>query len=161
VRLLATGVVVACATGCPADDGDPGPCDGAGDPAIELRQRGEDALIVDGSELPVFPPPQGGVWTELDVRLLGISPDEVESLRVDVVDGGGTILAAEFYLGEGLPLLCRMDGSIEIDNMPVGFGDLELLEQLDGVGATMTTTLSHPGGDSVSTVAVTLRADTF
>lgn len=153
-------VFVSLVSGCP-EDPEPGPCDGAGEPAIELRLRSEDTLIVDGSELPIFPPPQGGVWTEIDVRLLGVAVDDVESLRVDVVDGGGAILGAEFYLGAGLPLACREEGFIEIDNMPVALGDLSRLEELDGVGATLTTTLTHPGGDTVSTLAVTLRADTF
>jgi hypothetical protein len=140
---------------------DPGPCNGVGDAAIELRERGGDTLLVDGSELPIFPPPQGGVWTEIDVRLLGIAAADVESIRVDVLDEGGATLGAELYLGDGLPLACRMDGAIEIDNMPVQLGDLAALEELDGVTATMTTTLSHSEGEVVSTIADTLHAEDF
>lgn len=157
---LASSVSAWGAVACGAE-ADPGPCNGVGDPAIELRERGAVTLLVDGSELPIFPPPQGGVWTEIDVRLLGIAADDVESIRVDVLDESGATLGAEFYLGEGLPLACRMDGSIEIDNMPVQLGDLPALEELDGATATMTTTLSHAEGDLVSTIAVTLRAEDF
>ena len=157
---LASSVLAWSAAAC-GGDGDPGPCNGVGDPAIELRERNADVLLVDGSELPIFPPPQGGVWTEIDVRLLGIAAADVESIRVDVLDESGAPVGAELYLGEGLPLACRTDGSIEIDNMPVQLGDLSALEQLDGVAATMTTTLAHADGDVVLTLAVTLRAEAF
>ena len=149
-----------CAAAC---EGEPaaGPCNGDGEPAIELTQRNGETPIVDGADLPIFPPPQGGVWTEIDVRLLGVVVDEIDSVGVDVLDADSASLGSELYLGENLPLLCRSDGSILIDNMPVGFGDLSQLERLDGVGATMITTLAHARGDTVSTIAVTLRADTF
>lgn len=160
VLALVCCVAASGAAGC-EDEPSTGACRGEGEPRIELAQRNGETPIVDGADLPIFPPPQGGVWTEIDVRLLGVTVEEIESIRVDVLDAGSAILASELYLGENLPLLCRVDGSIEIDNMPVGFGDLSLLEALDGVGATMIITLAHGGGDTVATAGVTLRADSF
>jgi hypothetical protein len=157
-RIAAGAIAILCLA---CDDPPPEVCDGAGDAAVELHQREDPGRIVDGSEVSVFPPPQGGVWTEIDVTLIGVRTDDVTSLRVDIMDEGNVLLGSEFYLGEGLPLACQMDGTIEIDNMPVGFHDDTVLEDLEGVEATMTTTLAHAGGEVVDVVAVTLRVGSF
>lgn len=150
---------VCVVAGCQPSD--PTVCNGAGAAAVEVYQRGDADEIIDGSDVPVFPPPQGGVFTELDVRLLGVTTDELVSIRVDVVDGGGDLLAAQLYAGDGLPLTCRPDASILIEDMPVGFNASVDLEELEGVDVTMTVRLAHGGGDTEVERAVTLRVTDY
>lgn len=138
-----------------------GVCDGEGAAGVEVFQRGEPDEVLDGSDVPVFPPPQGGVFTELDVRLLGVTTDEIVSIRVDIFDAGGDLLAAQLYAGDGLPLACQPDASILIEDMPVGFNASVVLEELEGVDAAMTIRLAHDGGDTEVERAVTLRVTDY
>jgi hypothetical protein len=102
---------------------------------MEVFQRKDDIEVTEGSDLPVFPPPQGGVFTELDVYFIGVHPDAVDSIRIEVTDSAGAALAVQQY--NLLPLRCLQDDALFIDNMPVGFYESTVLDELEGVPATL------------------------
>lgn len=125
---------------CPDEpSGDDGGCPLPGaTPAITLApDQGDADVLVDGAVVPVFPPPQGGVFTELDVELTGVDADDVEQLRIEITDASGPRLATQVYFGSGLPLRCIESGALTIDALPVGFDESVELSQLDGVAITL------------------------
>lgn len=147
---------------------DPGPepqdaCSGGdGDPEIHLADREGAVELSDGDELAVFPPPQGGVFTELDATLVDMRRDELVNLRVDVVNADtGASLAAVRYFGDQIPLSCVEEGLQTIDNLPVGFSEELFLPDLDGAAVVLTGTLETDRGDFATSYAVTLRATDY
>jgi hypothetical protein len=134
---VAIAVIVAPALGCPAQG--EGACEGDGDLAVELRPNHGDTSPIDaGSAVPIFPPPQGGVFTELDVALRGLVADDLAQLQIRITRDDGASLATVTYQGSGLPLLCEDDGSLSVTGLPVGFSLTYDLEDLDGDAATFT-----------------------
>jgi hypothetical protein len=129
------------ATGCPEPEPDLTGCPAAGvEPSIVARpNRLDTSPLADGSSVPVFPPPQGGVFTELDIELAGIAAEDLEELRVEVLDPANSeIIAAQLYFGDGLPLTCNDDGVLVVRNLPVGFNDSTDLAELDQVGVMLS-----------------------
>lgn len=156
----------ACLAGCPDepdDDDDGGGCPAPGAPlAITLApDQGDAPPLVDGDDVPVFPPPQGGVFTELDVELTGVDADDVEQLRIEIDDGTAQPLATQVYFGSGLPLRCVESGALTIDALPVGFDESVSLAQLDGVAVTLRATVTTADDSFDSNLAVVLRVTEF
>lgn len=147
-------------TGCPAP-APSGPCGtDDGDPVLSLGNRGGGPLLVDGAEVEIFLPPQGGVFTELDVTIDGLAQSDLESLHIVFEDrDAGEPLADVRYVGEVLPLLCtEEDDALVVQRMPIGFTDPVVLADLDGVAATVTGTLETSRGDFGVGYEVVLRA---
>ncbi|MCX4240600.1 hypothetical protein [Paraliomyxa miuraensis] len=146
--------------GCPGPD--PGPCGGEGDPVLTLTNRGGGAVLDDGIEVDVFPPPQGGVFTELDVTIENLELSELQYLRVEVVttDTAESLAYVRFF-GEYTPLVCNEDGVLAMEYVPVGFNEYYLLTDLDGVAATLTGTLETTRGDFSVGHDVVLRATDY
>jgi hypothetical protein len=152
-------VLAAALAGCPEPEPS-GPCGPEdGDPVLTLANRGGGPRLADGVEVEIFLPPQGGVFTELDVTLEGLAQSELESLHIVVEDRDtGEPLADVRYLGSVIPLLCTEDDVLEVQYMPVGFTDPVVLAELDGVEATVTGTLETTRGDFSVGYDVVLRA---
>lgn len=129
--MLSLGVVVL--GGCPEDP--PGePCSGPGDPVLTLANRTASVDLATGREVEVFPPPQGGVFAELDVTIADMGMSELEYLRVSIEDvATGEQYATVRYFGESIPLRCvEEDEVLTADNLPVGFVQMYQLDDLDG-----------------------------
>lgn len=135
--------------GCP-DDPPPGDCAGEGDGELIVSRRDDDApVLVDGDELDVFPPPQGGTFTELDVAIAGLRDDEIDTLRIDIARrDDGSPLAAQRYQGAALPYLCQPDDTLIVQNMPVAFFESVVLNELEGVEVSMSV-VAEIGDDEV------------
>lgn len=153
-------LVAVMLAGCPAEPEPSGPCGSeAGDPVLTLANRGGGPVLADGVDVEIFLPPQGGVFTELDVTLEGLAQSELEYLHVVFEDRDtGEPLADVRYLGNVIPLLCTEDDVLEVQYMPVGFTDPVVLAELDGIEATVTGTLETTRGDFSVTHDVVLRA---
>lgn len=146
--------------GCPAP-APSGPCGtDDGDPVLTLGNRGGGPLLTDGADVEIFLPPQGGVFTELDVTIEGLSQSDLEYLHIVFEDrDGGEPLADVRYVGEVLPLLCTEDDdALVVQKMPVGFTDPVVLADLDGVAATVAGTLETSRGDFSVAYDVVLQA---
>ncbi len=155
------GVVLALAGGCgePASDD---ACDGAGDVVLTARPNRLDLRAIDDdSEVPVFPPPQGGVFTELDVAIAGVAIDDLDRVRVGIDDDSGAPIATQEYNGAGLPLVCQSDETIGIAlvvaDLPVGFDLSAELTELDGMAATLRLGVDTPDGATDVSWSVVLR----
>lgn len=150
--------VLLATTACPEPEPEPEACAGAGDPVLSLANRdGGDALMA-GDEVEVFPPPQGGVFTEFDVTIEDMAASELEALRVTIErDSSGEALATVRFFGEGLPLLCTEEEVLVVDNLPVGFDASVTLDGLDGVPVVITATVETADGDFISRYDATLR----
>jgi hypothetical protein len=151
--------------GCPDDGPPPGDCPGGGDRELEVSRRDDDApVLVDGAELDVFPPPQGGTFTELDVVIVGLRADQIDELRVDVqrLDDGSP-LSAQRYTGEAVEFgsLCQPDDTLLLQNLPVGFFDSVVLEELEGVAATLTVAATVGDDEVRFEVDVVLTVTSF
>ena len=158
--VLALALASAALTGCP-NPASSGPCgDEAGDPVLTLANRGDGPVLSDGAEVEIFLPPQGGVFTELDVAIDGLAHERLEYLRIRFDDRAtGESLADIRYLGDAIPLLCEEDDdALVIQYMPVGFTDPVVLADLDGVQAAVTGTLETNRGDFSVTHGVVLVA---
>jgi hypothetical protein len=155
---LAWGLGLLGLAGCPGPE-PTGPCgsDG-GDPVLTLANRGGGAALADGVEVEVFPPPQGGVFTELDVTIDALDVRELEFLRIDIAaTGSGEALSAVRYFGDAIPLRCTEEEVLVVDYLPVAFVDGVILSELDGVEATVTGTLETTRGDFAVEHDVVLR----
>ena len=154
--LFALLLLAACE---PDGDDDSGPCAGGALAASATPNRLHEMPLDDGVEVPVFPPPQGGVFTELDVAIFGTSAEQVEWVRVRVDDASGAMIANQEYRGEGLPLQCLPEGNLVVYDLPVGF-DASVLDpaQLDGEQATLRLGIDTRVGDLVEEWSVVLRA---
>ena len=145
-------------TGCPGDGGDDGPCGADGDVSATAQpNRLDTSPIADGSEIPVFPPPQGGVFTELDVRIDGAPMEDLELIRVFIADDAGQQLANVQYQADGIPLMCDEDDTLVVFNLPVGFDLSVMLPELDGMPATMMLGVDTVAGTFEETWSITLR----
>ena len=163
-RYRGTGLVLAALLlgGCPEEpEPPPDACAGGGEPTIALANRSGGDELADGDEVEVFPPPQGGVFTELDVTVQSLFPERLEYLWVRVVTPGGQELAVVRFFGDSIPLRCTQAGHYEIDNLPVGFSDALTLQDLDGVSATLTGLLETTEGDFETQYEVVLRATDY
>jgi len=151
LELLVLGGCPAPASPCGSEDGEP---------VLTLANRGGGPELVDGAEVEIFLPPQGGVFTELDVSIDGLAHDDLERLHIVFEDRDtGESLADVPYVGHLIPLLCvEEDDVLVVQRMPVGFTDPVVLENLDGVAATVTGTLETARGDFGVTHDVVLRA---
>lgn len=138
-----------------------GLCEGVPSTAVDLSvaTRFEDVALADGDSVPVFVPPQGGIATEFDLRLVGVGLDTVDELRLEVmrVDTGVSV-AAVTYSGGGLPLECVQDGELRLRAVPVPFADGLTLESLDGAEVQVVGTLVRTDGDLAESVS-TVRLD--
>lgn len=158
------GCIAAC-TVTPAceRDTDSGACDpGGAEPALDVapNRLSPDALQ-DGAELPVFNPPQGGVFTELDVSVRGIATEDLLSIGFVVTRDDDDIIANQRYMGAGLPLMCQSDGSQRIPDVPVGFDLDVVLLDLEGVPARLEAVVETPDGDVEASADVVLRVIEF
>lgn len=161
VRALALGLAALGLAGCPAPP-PPQPCGSVdGDPVLTLTNRGGGPELADGVVVDVFPPPQGGVFTELDVIIDDLDAGELEFLRIqiDAIDTRES-LASVSYFGDAIPLRCDDDERLVVDYLPVAFLDGVSLDGLDGVEATVSGTLETTRGDfSVEHDVVLHRTD--
>jgi hypothetical protein len=133
------GAVAASLFGCPAAP--EGECDGAGPVAVEVApNHGDRSVVVDGGEVAVFIPPQGGVFTELDVAILGARAEGVAALRVRIDDGLRDLADVSFD-GDRLPMRCDAEDRLVVDDTPVGLAPDVELESLDDLPATLQVTL--------------------
>lgn len=145
-------------TGCPGDGEDEQACAGSGElTATAQPNRLDESPLEDGSEVPVFPPPQGGVFTELDVRIGGVTQDDLEMIRVRIEDEAGEQLANVQYQGAGLPLMCDEDDTLVVLNLPVGFDLSVMLPDLEGVQANVLLGIDTAQTTLDQTWSVTLR----
>lgn len=164
--LVGAGLLAGCPGPGPDPDPDPepeGPCGNAdGDPVLALANRGGGTEIADGAEVEVFPPPQGGVFTELDVTIDGLDPNDLDRLVITIVSQEtGLFLANVTYLGDVIPLRCTEDEVLVVQYTPVGFIDPVDLEALDGEAATLTGTLFTARGEFAVTHDVVLRVTDY
>lgn len=160
-RSVALAVVALVLAGCPGPD-DPEPCAGEGEPVLTLANRGGGTVLADGVQVDVFPPPQGGVFTELDAVIENLGASELEYLRVtiDATDTGEQLAHVRFF-GEYIPLQCTEDEVLVVEYLPVGFMESYLLTDLDGVTARVTGTLETTGGEFSTGYDVVLRATDY
>lgn len=142
--LLLMGVAL---FGCEPDE--PDPCSGG--PGAELSataNQGGGAPLADGGELPIFPPPQGGVFSELDLSITGVAQDNIDTLHVVVTEQGGEVLADN--TNTKFPLACQVDDSVMIADLPISYKDeYQLVFDLDGRDVTLEITIDLADGDSL------------
>lgn len=152
-------LAAALLAGCPEPQPS-GPCGPEdGDPVLTLANRGGGPRLADGVDVEIFLPPQGGVFTELDVTIDGLDQSELDTLHVLVeARATGAPLADIRYVGSVIPLLCTDDDVLAVQYMPVGFTDPVSIDALDGVEATVTGTLETTRGDFSVAHDVVLRA---
>jgi len=134
----AVGLTLLFSTAC-AETPSPGACSNTDAPVLTLANRQVDAPVLrDGDEVDVFPPPQGGVFTELDVGLLGVAPEDLQRLHV-TIDSVGSLgrLASASYLEGELLLWCSEDGVLQVEDLPVAFDDAFGLRDLHGESAAL------------------------
>ncbi len=122
-------VFVAC-----AEAPSPGACSSTATPALTMANRQVTAPVLrDGDQVDVFPPPQGGVFTELDVGIRGVAASDLERLEVNIeAVGASGRLASASYLESELLMWCSDDGWLEIEDLPVAFDDAFGLPDLHG-----------------------------
>lgn len=144
-RSGALALLLALLPGCP-DDPPPGDCPGGGERDLLISRRDDDApALSNGAQLDVFPPPQGGTFTELDVVIAGVAASQIDELRIDVVrSDDGSAIAAQRYTGEAIEFgsLCQADDTLLLQNLPIGFFASVVLEELEGVGVQMSVVLT-------------------
>lgn len=160
MSMRALALASALLAGCPAPPPS-GPCGtDDGDPALTLGNRGGGPVLADGADVEIFLPPQGGVFTELDVTIERLAQSDLEYLHIVFEDRDTSEPLADVrYVGEVLPLLCTEDDdTLVVQRMPVGFTDPVVLADLDGVAATVTGTLETSRGDFGVEYDVVLRA---
>lgn len=158
-RILGRSLPLVVLTGCPDPPGPPPePCSGPEDPALQLSNRRGPVDLAMSPEVEVFPPPQGGVFAELDVVIedMGLSELEYLWVAVDSVPAGEQFAYVR-YFGDSIPLRCtEEDEVLEVDNLPVGFVEMYELDDLDGRAARVTGTLETLSGEFSVEYDVTL-----
>lgn len=156
-RGIKAGLAVLLSTGC-SEPPAPGECPSSDEPTLAFTNRNETSALVDGAEVEVFPPPQGGIFTELDVSIDGVSPSDLETLLITVESSGGLgTLASVTYRGSQLPWWCSEDDVLLIDDLPVGFADHLDLPGLDSEPAVLEGTVTTRSGDVTASVDVVLQ----
>lgn len=146
--------------GCP-EPPPPLPCEGPDDPQLVLSNRREASDLGQQGLVEVFPPPQGGVFAELDVAIRSMALEELEYLRV-VVESvpAGEEYANVRYFGDSIPLICAEQGEgqewLEVANMPVGFTEMYQLDEFDGRPAKVTGIVETAAGEFPVEYDVTL-----
>ncbi|MEM9458808.1 MAG: hypothetical protein AAGF11_31815 [Myxococcota bacterium] len=117
---MTTAMIAGLSTGC-AEAPAPGRCPSIDDPVITLANRRGAAPLRDGDDVEVFPPPQGGVFTELDIGIVGVPLEDLEQLHVTLDSSGSLgLLASVRYLGSAMPMWCTDDDVLQIDDLPIG-----------------------------------------
>lgn len=157
--LLVCGTLVLGA--CPPPPPPDGPCSAAGDPVLMLSNRDGGPELTEGDEVEVFPPPQGGVFTELDVNIDNMAVSELDILRVTIESTAGEELANVGFFSSSLPLRCMESGQLEVDNLPVGLASSVQLTEADGVAVQLRGTLETTMGEFESVYDVVLRATDY
>lgn len=127
-----------------------------------MAERGTASPLDQQTTLSVFEPPQGGVATELDVTFVGITLDDLENVRVEVVDPQGVAVAVASFFGSSLPLECNDDASLLVRSMPIPFNDGLLPDALDGTSVTVRASIIRDDGETAAMdYAVTLAATEY
>ena len=147
--------------GCPEPSGE-GPCAPAGPVELEVADRGEPTLD-EGDVLEVFFAPQGGVFSELDLRVTGLDPGDLEKLVVDLRDVSDQAqLAQEAYGGDAIErmFVCRPDGAWSLERVPVAVLDDDL-ERLDQTRAQLRVELVTGEATTTFERTVVLEASEF
>lgn len=159
--LFLLGAPLLAIAACPSDPSDPEPCAAEGDPIVTPSSR-DGVALANGDLLDVFPPPQGGVFTELDLAIENVGASEVLFLHVNVApQAGGPELATVRYFGEALPLLCGDDDLQRIENLPVAFSDAVQLADIDGMPVTLSVRVETEAGEFGETYDLTLQRTDF
>lgn len=157
---LLTGLSAGCAE-APA----PGRCPSTDDPVITLANRQGSRPFRDGDQVEVFPPPQGGVFTELDVGIVGVPLEDLEQLHVTLDSTGSLgVLATVSYLGSAMPMWCTDDDVLQIDDLPVGLDErfaMTDLPDLHGVAAVLEAVVETRSGEVVVQYDVVLQWTEF
>jgi len=134
--------------GC--DNRDPTRCVGDGDPDLVVTPSLFDyPPLEDGARVPVYVPTQGGIFTELDFELSGVTQDEVGSLHIVIRLQGGEVVA-DTIPATAFDLACQADGSLLLELWAVGFEDDVIdvgeIETLDEREATLIVEIQLEGG---------------
>lgn len=161
--VLTWGLGIAALSGCPGPEEPSGPCAGGDDdPVLVLSNRGGGPQLADGIEVPVFPPPQGGVFTELDLTIDHLALEDLDHLRItiDATDTGEPLAYVRF-VGDGIPLQCNDDDMLALEYAPIAFMDALRLEDIDGVSATVTGVLETTRGELATVHEVVLRSTDY
>jgi hypothetical protein len=135
------------------------PADGCGHGSVDLELdpgRGFDPLSEDG-DVPVFIPPQAGIFTELDLVVRGIAVEAIEQVQVTIDSDDGDRVADQSYPGFAVPLLCDGNGTAYAPRMPVRFAEGLVLEELEGVQGELALVVSTSRTDHARQWAVRLR----
>ncbi len=100
----------------------PGDCITRATPTVALANRQGEAELFDGDQIEIFLPPQGGVFTELDVTVAGLAASDLTAFTVtiDAADGPES-LAVAYYEASAILMWCSDEQTLQIDNLPVGF----------------------------------------
>lgn len=140
IRRLGPSLGALVLGGCPTNPPPAEPCSGPGDPVLTLSNRRAPIDLETGREVEVFPPPQGGVFAELDVAIADMALSELEYLRVAIEDANtGEPYATVRYFGDSIPLICSQQTNVlEVANLPVGFSLAYTLDDLDGLAVVVT-----------------------
>ncbi|MCH9682004.1 MAG: hypothetical protein K0V04_11260 [Deltaproteobacteria bacterium] len=154
-------VALIIGSGCPSDP-PPGPCAGGGDVVVTALTRDGTRELVGGDGLEIFPPPQGGVFSEIDLVLEGVSADAIDSLGLTVeVADTNEVLANVRYFGELLPFECNEDDQLTINDLPVGYDESVVLTDADGVVVVLTTTVETRGESFSASYDLVLAVTNF
>jgi hypothetical protein len=152
---LALILGAAAALGC-----NPPPSDGCGhgpvDLSIDPARIGFPALD-DGGEVPVFIPPQGGIFTELDLTVRGVAVADISMVQVTIDSTQGERVADQVYPGGAVPLLCIGDDTAYVPRMPIRFAEGLVLEELDDVRGDLVLRIEESGETHERSWSVVLR----
>jgi hypothetical protein len=138
----------------------PPPTEGCGHGEIELAldpARGGFPPLSEGGEVPVFIPPQGGIFTELDLVTRGIAVETITFVQVTIDSDAGERVAEQPYPGYAVPLLCIGDDTAYVPRMPVRFAEGLVLEALEGVEGELELVLEASGAEHTRRWSVVLR----
>lgn len=148
VREHAARSLFVCGLALAACTEDPEPvCVGEGEPDLVVTPSLFDyPALADGGRVPVYIPFQGGVFTELDLELYGVTRDELSSFTYVVRLAGGDVIANP-PPSMSFPFACRSDGSLLLELMPLAFmtPPSEIMS-LDEKPATMVIQMQLEGG---------------
>jgi hypothetical protein len=149
--ILGAAVALAC---------NPAPSDGCGHGTVELSldpaRIGFPALD-DGGEVPVFIPPQGGIFSELDLTVRGVAVEDITMVQVTIDSTQGERVADQVYPEGAVPLLCLGDDTAYVPRMPVRFAEGLVLDELDDVRGDLVLRIEESGETHERSWSVVLR----
>jgi hypothetical protein len=111
----------------------------------------------DGGDVPVFIPPQGGIFTELDLTVRGVAVEDITRVRLTIDSTQGERLADQLYPGHGVPLLCIGDATAYVPRLPVRFAEGLVLEALDALAGELVLRVEEADDEHVRSWDVVLR----